>query len=188
MTSGSAPFGNVGQSSDPTKFLAYLEKASDNVQKVGTDTVNGVEATHYHATIDLGKRIDAAKVPPALREHVRQLWTKSGVSAPTLPVDVWVDGEGRVVRMKMDMDLSAYMGGVSGTSGATAPTITMTLDLSKFGEPVTVTAPPADQVVDLKDLAKKFGINGRGAFGNLGGTSGGGTSGVLGVVPGTKSS
>ena len=164
----------LGQS-DPAQALAYLEKASNDVKEVGSETVNGVDTTHYHATIDLGKSVDNAKVPPALREKVKRLWQRRGVAAPTIPADVWIDGEGRLVRMKTEVDTAAMLGGAlgpSGTSGASGiagmlPTVTTTLNLSNFGEPVHIEAPPADQIIDLK----QSGRNGGGFFGGLGGAA-----------------
>jgi hypothetical protein len=165
---GGASGAALGQS-DPTQALAYLEKASDDVKNLGAETVNGVSTTHYHATIDLGKSVDNAKVPPALREKVKQLWHRGGEAAPTIPADAWIDGEGRLVRMTTTVDTAAMVGGASGASGigGALPTVTTTLNLSNFGEPVHVEAPPADQVIDLKGL----GQTGGGLFGGLGGGS-----------------
>ena len=136
-------FSNLGQG-DPTKFLAYLETVSDDVKQVGTDSVRGVETKHYKATLDLGKTIDQAKVPDSLREKLKGLLEQSGAQAQTIPVDVWVDNDGRVRRTTMQMQSA-----------------TVTLELYDFGAPVNVEAPPADQIISMKD----FGLNGGGKFG-----------------------
>src|SRR6185437_3199115 len=184
----------LGQS-DPTQALAYLEKASDDVKEVGHENVNGADATHYHATIDLGKSVDDAKVPPALRERVKAMWQRHGGTAPTIPADVWIDGDGRLVRMITTVDTAAMAGGALGASGASGfgaalPKVITTLNLSNFGEAVNVVAPPADQVIDLKGLGRNGGglFGGLGGLGGLSGATGGGTSGVLGVSPALKTS
>ena len=59
----------LGQS-DPPQFLAYLETVSAGVTKVGTETMRGVDTTHYHATLDLAKAVDRADVPPSLRDEL----------------------------------------------------------------------------------------------------------------------
>ena len=174
----SSPFSGLGQS-DPTKILASLERVSDDVKEVGTETVRGVETKHYTATLDLGKAIDNSKVPQSLRDKADQLF--GGASTPPMPVDVFLDSEGRLRRMTLEMDLSAFSGTGTGASGSTGalgslPTVSMTLDLYDFGTPVDVQAPPADQIISLKD----FGMNGGGSFG--GGSFGGSPA----AVPSTK--
>ena len=158
---GSSPLSGIGQS-DPTKVLAALERVSDDVKQVGTATVRGVETKHYRATLDLGKAIDNSKVPKSLRAKADQLF--GGAGAPTIPVDVFLDSEGRLRRMTLEMDLSAFSGaGATGATGAlgSLPTVSMTLDLYDFGTPVNVQAPPANQILSLKE----FGMNGGGMFG-----------------------
>jgi len=157
---GGSAFG-VGGQSDPTKFLAYLETVSDGVRNVGTDVTRGVETTHYSASLDLGKAVDGADVPPALRKNLAQLLAPQGANAPKLPADVWVDGDGLVRRIRLQLDLGSFLGSAAANAGSAAsPAITVTMDLFDFGAPVEVVAPPADQVSDLKD----FGMNGGGAI------------------------
>jgi len=146
-------FSNLGQG-DPTKFLAYLETVSDDVKQVGTDSVRGVETKHYKATLDLGKTIDQAKVPASLREKLKGLLEQRGAQAQTIPVDVWVDNDGHVRRTTMQIQSA-----------------TVTLELYDFGAPVNVEAPPADQIISLKD----FGLNGGGMFGLPSPSSGSGS-------------
>ena len=81
-----------GGSSDPTQFLTYLAKAGD-VQKVGTEDVNGTSTTHYHATIDLDKLAGSAG---SAADSVRQLEKLSGLKK--LPTDIWIDGDQHVRR------------------------------------------------------------------------------------------
>lgn len=162
LGSKTSPFSGLGQS-DPTKFLAYIETVSDDVKTVGSDTIRGVDTTHYHATLDLGKAIDQAKIPQALRDKVKGLLQRGGAQVPTIPADVWVDGDGHVRRIRLDVDTASFAGLAAGASGATGslPTVTVSMDLYDFGTPVNVQAPPADQIISLKD----FGMNGGGPFG-----------------------
>ena len=77
-----------------------------------------------------------------------------------MPVDVFVDAQGRVRRMALQLHLGlsglgALVGGSgqAGSSGGTpAIDMTMTLDLYDFGTPVDVQAPPAGQVVSIGSL------------------------------------
>jgi len=77
-SSGDSTLG-VGSQSNPAKILAYLEKVSNGVEQVGTETVRGEQTTHYKASLDLSKAVDRAGVPPALRRSVDEL-TGKGVA------------------------------------------------------------------------------------------------------------
>ena len=156
-----APVPGLGES-DPTKFLATLGAVSDGVTKVGSVSVRGVETTQYHAVLDLGKAIDQATIPPALRAKVNQL-LPSGAHALTIPADIFIDSSGRVRRMTFVENLASFAGAATGASGSTAtlPTVTVSMDLYDFGAPVNVQAPPAAQIIS----PKQFGVNGGGSFG-----------------------
>jgi hypothetical protein len=136
----------LGQS-DPSKFLAYLESVSAGVKKVGSDTIRGVDTTHYAASLDLAKAINRADVPPALRDEIKNLFGRAGAPS-AMPADVWVDDNGFARRIKLQLDLGAFMGNAPGAGGK-LPSITVSMDLYDFGVPVHVQAPPADQVTEL---------------------------------------
>jgi hypothetical protein len=166
--SGSSPLAGVGQG-NPTQILAALQQVSDDVKEVGTETVRGTETTHYVATLDFAKAIDNAEVPASLRGKAKGLFKGT---AP-VPVDVYLDNEGRLRRMTMDVDLGSFMGGAVGASGASGadlslPKVTIALDLYDFGAPVHVQAPPADQIVELPSLGGLGGLGGLGDRGQPG--------------------
>jgi hypothetical protein len=154
----------VGES-DPTRFLAYLETVSDDVTKVGTEKVRGVDTTHYHATFDLAKAVDQERVPQSLRDALAKLKATNGVGAdlPTIPADIFLDAQGRLRRLSMQLDLASFAAGIGGGSGraGSIPTVTTTIEMYEFGVPVHVTKPPADQVGELPML-------GAGSFGGFG--------------------
>jgi len=134
----------LGQS-DPSQFLAYLETVSNGVKKVGTDSIRGVDTTHYEATLDLAKAIDRADVPESLRDDLGEIVQKHGVSF-TMPADVWVDNDGLARRVQLKLDL-AQMAGTDRETGL--PVMTMSMDFYDFGVPVHVEAPPADEVTEF---------------------------------------
>jgi hypothetical protein len=130
---------------DPSQTLDYLRGASDDIKKVGTEDVRGTQTTHYQAVLDLNK---AAAQSPRASEAIKSTIKLLGTS--TQPIDVWVDAEGRVRRMKYTVDLSKSK--VASTNPAAAGSVAFTLDLFDFGVPVQATLPPADQVVDISAL------------------------------------
>ena len=125
----------AGQS-DPSQGLDVLRGVSD-VKAVGDEDVRGVSTTHYAGVVDLSKL--GAK-DPELQAQLDKIAQASGVSR--VPVEVWIDDQGLVRRLKQ-----TYEG-----NGSTQPSMTMTMDLYDFGAPVTVTEPPAKDVVDFSTL------------------------------------
>ncbi len=120
--------GGLGDA-NPGGTLDALRGAGD-VEKVGTDTLRGVETTHYRATIDPQKALD--KTPADLRDKVQQGLDQLGGS---IPVDVWIDGDGQTRKITMDID-------------AKTGTVATTMEYYDFGTEVDVSAPPADDVFD----------------------------------------
>jgi hypothetical protein len=125
-----------GQTSN--QALEYLQATTGDVQKVGEDTVAGAPATHYTAHVDYGKFADE-HMPNATPEQRAKL-AKLGV----VPMDVWINGDDRVVKMAFDIDASSM--------GSADATVRMTMEITAFGEPLDVTPPPADQVVSIDEL------------------------------------
>jgi len=134
---GANGFGGLG-SSDPTSALDSLRGAGSDVHEVGHETLRGVDTTHYRAQIDLSKALD--EVPPSQRARVSKSLQALGTG--TVPADVWIDGQGRVRKLAMDLNASVGRQHVG----------TITMELFDFGTPVDVQAPPADQTFDLQSL------------------------------------
>jgi hypothetical protein len=144
---GSSPLDLSGQV-DPTKALAYLETVSSDVREVGSETIRGADTTHYHATLDLAKSVDlnGKNVPPGLRDAMKQFAGLFG----TIPADVWIDGDGRMRRERLEIDFGKVLRGIGAPGSQNDDSvITETLDFYDFGAPVHVEAPPADQVTQF---------------------------------------
>lgn len=123
---------------DPSQTLEYLRAASDDFREVGAETVRGVETTHYRGTVDLEKV--AALAPEGARETYRRAIEAAGTS--TLPMDVWIDADGLLRRMRYEQP-------IPGQEGASATT---TIELYDFGTEVDAEPPPAGAVLDIQDL------------------------------------
>jgi hypothetical protein len=136
---GSSSLPGLGTgSSDPSQILGYLQGVSTSVTNLGSATVRGVQTTHYRAVVDLNKAAQAnPQAAPAYQKLMSQIHTS------TLPVDVWTDSSNRVNQLRIQIPVSEGQG-QSGTAN-----VNLTLQLFDFGVPVTVAAPPADQVGSL---------------------------------------
>ena len=124
----------AGANNDPTQVLQALRGASDDVEEVGAEEVRGVATTHYRGTMDLRK---AAEQQGVDREQLDRLLAQVG--SDTMPMDVWIDDDGRARRMRMSPP----------TPGSTETT--MTIDLFDYGTDEGIQVPPADQVTDITD-------------------------------------
>jgi hypothetical protein len=144
-----------------TAPLDALREVAD-VQEVGSEEIDGIPTTHYRATLDPAK-VAAALAP---LESVGGRKARAG----TMPVDLWVDADGHVVRVTQTIDLGA----------ADAGSVTWTLDLREFGEPLDVTAPSG--ALDIGSILGGLGslLSGEGGdLGDLGSLLEGGDLGSL---------
>jgi hypothetical protein len=115
----------------PTSVLDQL-KGSGGIAKIGTDTIDAVQTTHYRGVVDPDK---ITKIEKALHTTVSYE-----------PFDVWVDGQGLVRRLTMSYSQSA--------SGAIpAASSVMTISFSNYGENVDTSVPSADETFDATNLA-----------------------------------
>lgn len=120
----------------PAQLLQQFE-AAGSAKRIATETIDGVETTRYQVT-----NLDTSKIP-------------QGAEIPTLaplkygPIDVWIGNkDGYVYRESLSITYSVE----SNTTSTT-----MRFDLSKFGETVNVTVPPASAVFDLTGLSEGSG-------------------------------
>lgn len=135
-----------------TGMLDALRGIGGDVEEVGGDVIDGVEVTHYHVVVDLRDAIAAApEVSRARAEAALQQFSQLG--ATEMPIDVWITDGGLPIRQIMRWAPEGVAGVPDGFE------MEMRVDLSDFGTPVEVEAPPADQVqtIDPMQLQQIFG-------------------------------
>lgn len=120
---------------DPRQALDRLELAKD-MKRVGEEKVRGVDTVHFRGVIDVSEKT-LAGVDDDTAEPVRELREAYGLAA--YPVDLWLDGEGRVRRMASQF---------SGKSGDREVSARTQVELFNFGDKVSVSVPPPGQVQD----------------------------------------
>ncbi|MFB7084013.1 DUF1396 domain-containing protein [Streptomyces sp. NPDC056296] len=128
---------------NPATESTFLTGAKD-VEKAGTETVDGVKTTHYKGTVtlaDLEKSIgDEDKDTREKRQKSIEQYEKMGVDKLTM--DMWIDGDDRTKQFRMRGD-------------ADKGPLDMTVTFLGFNEPVKVTAPPAKDTVDLAEMMQE---------------------------------
>jgi hypothetical protein len=133
--------GATSSASDPSKLLDYL-KSSGDVQRVGTATVRGTPTVQYKASVDLARYVSKA-APSERKAAQRQAdLIKKATGSDTLPVDAFVDAQGRVRREALKFSLCTAQGKAD---------LAMTIDLYDFGPQTIAAPPPSDQVTDITD-------------------------------------
>lgn len=134
-TLGSMGLGSLSAtSSDPSQFVDYLRATSSDTQKLGTDSIRGVSATHYHAVVDLNKYPNL--VPQSDRASVKQgiSTLETVLGGHTMAMDVWIDGQKLVRRLKF---------GYPECVNNQKLTMSMSMDMYDYG-PQPATQVPSD--------------------------------------------
>ncbi|MFI5608776.1 hypothetical protein [Amycolatopsis sp. NPDC051903] len=146
----SGSVGSAGEQSDPTKMLDQIGEAGRIVRSEQT-TLDGQQANHYTVEVDIAKAMDkfTASMPAEAKAQAEQALKGKDVK---IPMEIWVDKNQLPLQITMDESAMAQAMG-AGAAG----TGKMTLKYSDWGTPVTVAAPPADQVTDLSEMLKKMG-------------------------------
>jgi len=113
---------------DPSKLLEVLREVGADMQIVGAEVVRGVATTHVRGTVSAA----------------------SGVgSSPDGAIDVWIDRDGLVRRVRMVPDgFPAAMGGAADE--------VVTIELFDYGEPVEIRVPEASETTPFSNLLGAF--------------------------------
>jgi hypothetical protein len=128
---------NKSSGNDPFTQVKLFTQSPD-IHRVGQETVDGVQTTHYAGTVDISKL--SATGDSNLKSVVEQD-AKLGLTSMNL--DLWIDGQNRPVRMHQSTPATASV------------SIDATADYTGYSSaPVTITPPPASDTVDFADLMK----------------------------------
>jgi hypothetical protein len=116
-------FGSITQQMDPLASAKAMRSSVRTVRYVGAEKIQGEPADHYEVGVDTAAMTKASG-------------SKAAPGMPrTLTYDMWLDSKDLLRRMRF---------GLSG--------MRMTMTMSRWGEPVTVQAPPARTLVDPSTL------------------------------------
>ena len=139
------------QQQDPAQMLQSLRAASTGVTEAGSATVRGVETTRYTGRLDFHKAledgIDGLELSAAERQRAREGMQRmlDQLGAKGVPFEVFVDDDGLLRRMTMDMNM---------TTEGESMTMAMKMDYFDFGTDVNVQAPPPSDVFDATGLLR----------------------------------
>ena len=124
-----SPFGDLGgvTQGDPLATFDAFDAGLEDVSYLGTEDVDGEQLDHYVLTVDARKAAKAQgeRIQPGMPE--------------TITYDMWIDDEDLMRRIQFDL---RQVEGAGVTGG-------MVMTMSDWGEPVSVEAPPARDLVEL---------------------------------------
>ncbi len=122
----------------PTALIQLLEGLVGEVEIVGDETIDGVEVVHYSVRVDVERLLEELEGEAReLLELLLELLGSDGID-----IDVWLDDEGRIVRMEYEVD-----------AGDEEP-IRFQLGLQEFGSDVDIDIPEVDEVVDAEEFGR----------------------------------
>jgi len=152
QSSGSS---SVSALANPAGVLGLLGRLGGPVTRVGTVSLGGVTTTEYRTTISvasIASRLDHGALTPSESGAASAL-TKLGI--PSIPVTAWVGQDGLLRQVSVSVDLThATLGGLLGSGNTVAgKVVTVTVGLSHYGQPVSITVPPASDTTDLGSIA-----------------------------------
>jgi hypothetical protein len=138
--------GLTTQSSNPAQFIDYLRAVGAKHTRVGTDTIDGVQATHYQVVINLDNypKLFAASRRAAAARGVSTLETAIG--SHTMPMDAWIDSRNLLRRMSFSFGECVQSQRLK---------LAMTMNLSDYGQQMVPAAPAASDAYDLTPLLIK---------------------------------
>jgi hypothetical protein len=123
---------------NPDTMLDYL-KSAVGVRKVGTDLVRREVTTHYSTIVDAETIVEESpkSEQKAMRKYLRLMGVK------TYPVDIWVDRDGVVRKLAIEMEYKVR--------GGEYVKMKVSEEYFDFGVPVEIKPPPAKQVLDVTE-------------------------------------
>ncbi|MFI0819761.1 DUF1396 domain-containing protein [Streptomyces sp. NPDC021098] len=128
---------------NPAEESTFLSD-SDNVRRIGDETIDGVRTTHYRGTVTLAQMRASLKDEDAetRKRREKSLRQYEDLGVDRLAMDMWIDQDSHTKRFRTR--------GKNDDGNQLDVTITV-LDINK---PVTVEAPPASDTFDLADLTR----------------------------------
>jgi hypothetical protein len=142
LTQGATTTGTSGLGDDPIAALSALAQQGATVVDLGPSTVDGQSVEGYSVTLNpatIQSEIQKAKFPAWMRSAV------SSIAVNSTSEKVFINGNSLVqVSIASSVNTS--------TSGTV--TLNESLDISDYGTPVSITVPPADQVIPFSQYLK----------------------------------
>ena len=128
---------------NPRYLLDLAEGAlAGSVELVGTEDVGGARTQHYRANMSIEKSTMEVDVPEEEVERRRQVFRLAGIGGDVHKAEFWIDEDGRLRRSRFVLGQRLVP--------RIDNRVTLTLDVTSYGEPVDVRAPAKDETVRVE--------------------------------------
>ena len=129
-------------SSNPGSMLQLLASQGNTVTPLGPSTIEGTAVHGYDvviSTADLSRELSRLNLPASLDQQMQTVFGSAG-----LRMTVYVGDATDLIR-EFDFTMNLSVGGSTVSAVETE-------DITSYGVPVAITAPPADQVLSLQQF------------------------------------
>lgn len=139
-----------GPGVDPGLDLSALRPFVASSAEIGTSEIHDQHVVEYRLILDSGHLATSMKGASKSRPQPQDALTDfvNGVTGPNHPVELWLDPQGRTVRIHFTDTVTL--------TDVPPLTTSVTATYWAFGTHVAVSAPPPDQVASLSDLQGQF--------------------------------
>ena len=120
------------ESTSLNQYSAFTQTASSLRTVAVLELLNGVAVAHYSMLLDVTRNHTKA-----VTDEMRKSMAQAGIS--TLPVDLWVDEQGRTVKVAERLE-------------ARGKTLAFDMTMTRINRPVSIVAPPASLTSDPSKL------------------------------------
>jgi len=141
---GSQGSSTFGAGDNPTAMLRLLAQQGNTVVSLGSSTIDGTSVQGYAVTLDpavIRSELAQAKLPSWMSGALAQ------VNIGQTSMKVYVDGSGLLRRIGIDIAESI--------ASSEKISVDESLDFSDYGAPVSVSAPPSDQVASFEQFLQE---------------------------------
>ncbi len=136
---GGAAFGSSNEALGP--FTA----AEADIVEVGNETVRGIDTVHYRADVRYKQYYES--LSDEEKAAFDEQFDMGDVAVDSVPVDLWIDDAGHIVRMRYSMSDPAMFNDNEGIES-----VDMTIESYDFGVDIAITPPAADKILSDEEL------------------------------------
>ena len=151
---------NQGQNLDPAFYLELVQ-ASDRVEELGGDIVDGTAQIGLSADVPMVAMLEAQGIDPSVLTASAPAEAADVVESLTMAVEVWLDGDGMVRRLAMDLGegLDALLEEIDVEGEEQLAGMEMGTEVTFFDhgdESIEVEVPAEADTVDVTELVRRL--------------------------------
>lgn len=132
---------------NPVYVLELVRGAlAGSIEVRGNETAGGVESTRYDANVSFDKALTELEFDDEEREVRLRLFRLLGARKDVVPASVWVDAEGRLRRVRVELDQQI--------SRRRTNKLLVTVDITSFGSGVALEGPAEEATVTYERFGR----------------------------------